>query len=74
MMQNFTALSGYEWTPFYETCPPHKWIGLRERLEAEIERLIQLLDDMDGDPDLEPYLADCEEPFQPLTLNRGEPI
>lgn len=29
----------------------------RQRLEAKIEDLIELLDLLDGDPDLEPYLA-----------------
>lgn len=33
-------------------------LPLRARLEAEVERLIALLDAMDGDPDLEPWLAD----------------
>jgi len=30
----------------------------RRRLEAKIDELISLLDLLDGDPDLEPYLAD----------------
>lgn len=30
---------------------------LRHRIEAEIDRLIGLLDVVDGDPDLEPWLA-----------------
>lgn len=32
-------------------------LSLRDRLEGEIERLIALLDTLDGDPDLEPWLA-----------------
>lgn len=35
-------------------------LSLRERLEAEVERLIALLDALDGDPDLEPWLADTD--------------
>lgn len=30
---------------------------LRRKIESKIEALIGLLDDLDGDPDLEPYLA-----------------
>lgn len=42
--------------------PPPTWRGLpipltREAIEAEIERLIDLLDCVDGDPDFEPNLS-----------------
>ena len=33
----------------------------RLTLTTTIERLINLLDDLDGDPDLEPYLADSRD-------------
>lgn len=33
------------------------FLSARQQLEAEIERLIALLDTLDGDPDLEPWLA-----------------
>lgn len=32
--------------------------SIRQQLEAEIERLIGLLDELDGDENLEPWLAD----------------
>lgn len=32
-------------------------LSLRQRAAAEVERLLSLLDELDGDPDLEPYLA-----------------
>ena len=32
--------------------------GTRAQIEAEIERLIAVLDELDGDPDLEPWLAE----------------
>jgi len=44
--------------------------NLRQQMEAEIERLLAILDAMDGDPDLEPSLGsydpqicacDCED-------------
>jgi len=34
----------------------------RERLEAKIEELIAMLDLLDGDPDLEPYLTNTRGP------------
>lgn len=37
---------------------PNGSLSLRTRLEVEVERMIALLDAMDGDPDLEPWLAE----------------
>ncbi|MGP9818995.1 hypothetical protein ACTZWW_03175 [Salinarimonas sp. NSM] len=36
---------------------------VRARIEAHIERMMAVLDDLDGDPDTEPYLAAtvCED-------------
>ncbi|MDR3473333.1 MAG: hypothetical protein P4M09_16865 [Devosia sp.] len=43
----------YEWTPFYEVVPPKRARTLRDDLEAEIDRLIEMPNAFDGDPDLE---------------------
>lgn len=84
MAQNFTALAeiefnpmpGYERTPFYEVVVPQRTPTLRDRLEAEIDRLIDMLNALDGDTDYEPSAgfdydrddSDIEE-FSPLSLN-----
>src|SRR5688572_15358930 len=58
--------------------------NLRERLEAEIERLIAMLDAIDGDPDLEPSIIGSLDPrkgYAPIeddreggdVLDEGEP-
>ena len=48
----------------------------RSELEARIEKMIELLDLIDGDPDLEPYLADSrtdlEEDNSDFELNGDE--
>lgn len=49
-------------------------LAKRRRLEALIERAIELLDQLDGDPDLEPEPRDDdregEDWLQPVTLDR----
>jgi len=55
--------------------PDHR--AVRIAIEAEVERLISLLDDMDGDPDLEPSLAgfnvDNDDREGGDVLDTGEP-
>ena len=36
---------------------PHQYSDIRDRIECAIEELIELLDEMDGDPDFEPSLG-----------------
>lgn len=43
---------------------PADILSLRRELEFRIEAMIALLDLIDGDPDLEPYLAGFEKGFR----------
>ena len=49
--------------------------ALRRRLEDQVERLLQLLDALDGDADAEPEPdednGDTEDELAPVTLQRG---
>lgn len=75
-IEPFHAISGDEWTPFYETHPPKRPPSLRDRLEAEIERLIEMLDNLDGDTDFEegadrePREHDWAQPTTAASRNR----